>query len=87
MLIGASPSIVFIHDLNGHPKETWTAKSGTFWPVDLLPKTLNTVKARILVYGYNADVYAFGKAKHTSSDMIHDHAQTLLATLESDRYV
>jgi hypothetical protein len=54
--------------------------------VELLPKSLGAVRARILVYGYNADVYAFG-GKTATTDYILDHAQTLVTNLESDRFV
>ena len=61
----AKVDIVLIHGLNGNPRTTWTAKNGVFWPTDLLPVTLKSAKARILVYGYNADVYTFGSGKST----------------------
>lgn len=85
----ATVDIVLVHGLNGHPHKTWTSqpssksKKEVFWPTDLLPATLKSAKARILVYGYNADVYAFGGS--ASSDMIHNHAQTLLANLSAER--
>jgi hypothetical protein len=73
----AKVDIVLVHGLNGDPRHTWTAKNGVFWPTELLPVTLKSVKARILVYGYNADVYAFGSSrsprytsKHTQSEAI-----------------
>jgi hypothetical protein len=51
-------SIVFLHGLHGHRKNTWTYKApdGTecFWPQDLLPHDLPN--ARIYSYGYDADV-------------------------------
>ncbi len=75
-----------MHGLNGHPQKTWTAKNGVFWPLQLLPQSLGDVRARIMVYGYNADVYAFG-GKSASADYIHDHAQTLVTNLDSDREV
>lgn len=81
----AKVDIVLVHGLNGHPQKTWTAKNGTFWPTDLLPLTLKSAKARILVYGYNADVYAFGGDKSASSDMIHQHAQTMVTNLSLER--
>ena len=56
----AKVDVVLVHGLNGDPHDTWTASNGVFWPTGLLPVTLKSVKARILVYGYNADVYAFG---------------------------
>ena len=61
----AKVDIVLIHGLNGSPRSTWTAKNGVFWPTDLLPLTLKSAKARILVYGYNADIYTFGSGKST----------------------
>jgi alpha-beta hydrolase superfamily lysophospholipase len=82
---GASVDIVLVHGLNGHPQKTWTAKNGVFWPTNLLPASLKSAKARILVYGYNADVYAFGGNKSASSDMIHQHAQTLITNLAMER--
>ncbi|KAH0542388.1 hypothetical protein FGG08_003233 [Glutinoglossum americanum] len=81
--------IVFVHGLNGHPFNTWTGrKTKTFWPMQLLPKDLlkREGSVRILVYGYNADVYAFGGGSNkTSSDKIHNHAQTLVQTLCANR--
>lgn len=53
----AKVDIVLVHGLNGHPRDTWTAKNGVFWPSQLLPKN---VQARVLVYGYYADVFTFG---------------------------
>ncbi|TVY62779.1 Protein SERAC1, partial [Lachnellula suecica] len=82
----AKVDIVLVHGLNGNPRKTWTSEKGVFWPTDLLPATLKSAKARILVYGYNADVYAFGKAG-ASSDMLHQHAQTLLANLSAERQI
>lgn len=80
----AKVDIVLVHGLNGDPQRSWTSPHGVFWPTQLLPVTLKSAKARILVYGYNADVYAFGKGS-ASSDMIHQHAQTLLANLSLER--
>jgi hypothetical protein len=83
------PSVVFVHGLEGHPYKTWVGKKNkVFWPAELLPKDLLKRKenVRILVYGYNADVYAFGGSK-TSSDRILNHAQTLVQTLYANRSV
>jgi alpha-beta hydrolase superfamily lysophospholipase len=81
---------VLVHGLNGHPQSTWTAKNGVFWPTDLLPVTFASkdpakhAKVRILVYGYNADVVAFGE-KSASTDKIHEHAQSLVSSLALER--
>lgn len=81
----AATDIVLVHGLNGHPKATWTASNGVFWPSELLPKTLKQAKVRVLVYGYNANVYTVGRESVASSDMIHQHAQTVLTTLSRER--
>jgi alpha-beta hydrolase superfamily lysophospholipase len=74
--------IVLVHGLNGHPQKTWTAKNGVFWPTQLLPVSLRGAKARVLVYGYNADVYTFGSSTgNANSEMIHQHARTLVSHL------
>ncbi|KAL1962071.1 hypothetical protein VTN77DRAFT_599 [Rasamsonia byssochlamydoides] len=75
--------IVFVHGLNGHPKDTWTSKNGVFWPADLLPSFLESQRVRILTYGYNADVTSFTDG--TSKDHIHHHAETLAADLVANR--
>lgn len=49
----------------------------------MLPKAIPN--ARILTWGYNADVHAF--LGHTSSDRIMQHAHTLVAQLQTDREV
>lgn len=49
----------------------------------MLPKNLSN--ARILTWGYDANVMAL--LGSTSSDRILQHAQTLVANLEADRSV
>lgn len=78
--------IVFVHGLNGHPHRTWTsAKTGTFWPVDLLPDVLSQNRVRILSYGYNANVTSFTDG--ASKDRILNHSETLAASLAANRTV
>lgn len=50
---------------------------------DMLPKALPN--ARILTWGYNANVHSFMGS--TSSDTILEHAHTLVAQLQADREV
>lgn len=76
----AKVDLVLVHGLNGDPRKTWTAKNGVFWPTDLLPVTLKSAKARILVYGYNADVYAFGSGKSRRLVNTLSQWQTVLPT-------
>ncbi|MCJ1348649.1 hypothetical protein MMC31_006882, partial [Peltigera leucophlebia] len=81
----ANVDIVFVHGLNGDPHDTWTSqKSKNFWPKHLLPPLLQDEKARILVYGYDADVTSF-TGDGVSRDKIHNHAENLVAGLVANR--
>lgn len=78
--------MVFVHGLNGHPEHTWTSeKSKIFWPHKLLPDLLEEQNARILVYGYDADVTSFTDG--VGRDKIHNHAEHLVAVLAANRRV
>ncbi|KAH8692638.1 hypothetical protein BGW36DRAFT_302398 [Talaromyces proteolyticus] len=80
----AQVDVVLVHGLNGHPKQTWTSKSGdAFWPADILPEFLTDLRVRILTYGYNANVTSFTDG--TSRDRIHHHAETLASELHANR--
>ncbi|KAI9738429.1 MAG: hypothetical protein M1834_008932 [Cirrosporium novae-zelandiae] len=74
--------VVFVHGLNGHPEKTWSTKD-TFWPKDLLPIAVEDTRARVLMYGYDANVTAFTDG--TSKDRIHNHAEHLVASLYANR--
>ena len=79
-------SIVAVHGLYGDALQTWTSdRSKALWlrDAEMLPKA--APNARILTWGYNADVHAF--LGHTSSDRIMQHAHTLVAQLQTDREV
>jgi len=86
---GANVDIVFVHGLYGHPKGTWTSGryglGGVFWPSQLLPPMVEEEEARILVYGYNADVSSFTDG--FSGDKIHNHAEHLIAELCANRRI
>ncbi|GJC91735.1 lipa and NB-arc domain-containing protein [Colletotrichum higginsianum] len=76
--------VVLVHGLNGDPQRTWSSLDGkgVFWPADLLPQSLGKIRANILVYGYNADVYTTSKSrKSASNNFISQHAQTLVTNL------
>ncbi|KAJ9653414.1 hypothetical protein H2198_007412 [Neophaeococcomyces mojaviensis] len=77
--------VVFVHGLNGHPYNTWTADNGVFWPRDLLPQQLGDLRCRILTYGYDANVSAFTDG--VGKDHIHHHAENLAARLVANRSV
>lgn len=53
-------------------------KDNTLWPRDLLPKKIP--RARILTFGYDADVYHFW-SKPASENTIKDHGNNLTASL------
>jgi len=83
---GGQVDVVFVHGLNGDPHNTWTAeKSKIFWPEQLLPLVLEEERARILVYGYDADVTSFTDG--ASRDKIHNHAEHLIAELAANRRI
>ncbi|KAK8125808.1 uncharacterized protein PG998_001567 [Apiospora kogelbergensis] len=77
----AKVDVVLVHGLNGEPQRTWTAKNDVFWPTDLLPQSLRSTRANILVYGYNADVYSKKHGVNPSDNFIYMHAQTLVTSL------
>ncbi len=73
-------SLVFVHGLCGHPLNTWK-KAEVVWPRDLLPT--DAPHARIMTFGYAADVVNFfSVASHSS---IFQHAQNLLQDLQRER--
>lgn len=78
-------SIVAVHGLDGTAIKTWSTDR-TCWLNDpnLLPKYVPN--ARILTWGYNANLFDV-KKRSTSSDKILQHAQTLIAQLAADREV
>lgn len=77
------PSIVAVHGLNPHNKqshayETWTASNDKLWLRDFLPQKLPN--ARILVFGWNSNV-----AFDTATSDVRDHAYNLLGSLAQQR--
>jgi hypothetical protein len=75
-------SVIFIHGLTGHREKTWTAAGETEpWPKSLLPKDLPT--ARIITYGYDADVLRL--TKPAGQNTIREHAKTLINDLSGIR--
>jgi hypothetical protein len=76
--------IIFVHGLTGNSFDTWLdSKSNTYWPVDLLSTDIQD--ARILAFGYDADVTKF--IGPVGQNNIREHASSLskgLADLRAD---
>ena len=56
-----------------------------FWPSQLLPIFMEDQRARILTFGYDADVASFTDG--ASRDRIHNHAENLIASLSANRHL
>ena len=77
-----SSSVLFIHGLTGDRESTWTAKgAAACWPESLLVNDLP--QARIIMYGYDADVVNFWSM--ASQNTIGDHGQKFLTSLANLR--
>lgn len=75
-------SVIFIHGLTGGMESTWTAKNAVSpWPQTLLPTKLP--HARILTFGYDADVVNWRAM--VSTNRIGNHAENLLTTVATHR--
>lgn len=74
-------SIVFVHGLRGDQTATWT-KGEVLWPRDLLSKDL--AHARILAWGYNANIFSFWQA--TGKHELNGHSEQLVADLALERH-
>jgi hypothetical protein len=81
-------SIVFVHGLQGHPRNTWETKDKTcFWPLDLLSKSCERARppigVRIVSLGYDT-VITRGYEAANKSD-IFSIARNLLFNYARDR--
>ena len=73
---------MFIHGLTGDRESTWTAKGAAApWPESLLSN--NLPQARIIMYGYDADVVNFWSM--ASQNTVGDHSQKFLTSLANLR--
>ncbi|KAL3448019.1 Alpha/Beta hydrolase protein [Aspergillus insuetus] len=74
--------VVFIHGLTGNRETTWTDKeTKVFWPGALLPNDIPD--ARILTFGYDADIVHF--LSTASQNRIGNHAQNFINVLSQLR--
>lgn len=77
---------MFLHGLTGNRADTWTKtfkfkgkEVKTFWPEELLPQSIPT--ARIITYGYDADVIDLKPFRMASNNGLQDHATDLCTNL------
>ena len=76
------PSIVFVHGLTGKRTTTWLADGAARpWPQELLSEKIP--EARILTYGYDADVVHF--IKPAGQNTVCEHAKNLVGDLTNRR--
>ena len=75
-------SIVFVHGLCGHRRETWT-KDGVCWPRELLLKEEALSHVRVLAFGYDANIVNLNGS--TSLNTLFEHSINLLNALSRER--
>ncbi|KAF8545005.1 hypothetical protein BDD12DRAFT_937273 [Trichophaea hybrida] len=76
--------ILFVHGLTGDRERTWTAPgSSAPWPQTLLPEKLSKTPARILTFGYDANVVDLKSI--VSKNRIGNHSKNLLTALATHR--
>jgi hypothetical protein len=71
-------SIVAIHGLNGHRKETWTAENKVNWLLDANMLPASIPNARIMSWGYDANTHS---TDGLSAMYLYDHGQNLVSDL------
>ncbi|OCL10293.1 hypothetical protein AOQ84DRAFT_430924 [Glonium stellatum] len=77
-----SRNILFLHGLTGHRDKTWTAeKQSEPWPKTLL--STDIVDARIITYGYDADVVHW--TKPAGQNTVREHARNLIGDFAHTR--
>lgn len=75
--------IIFIHGITGHPYKTFATNGATpiYWPTQLLAR--DVPEARILSFGYDADVAKF--LGPVGQNDIREHAATLISDIATVR--
>lgn len=78
----ASIDIVFVHGLTGNAYDTWLYKdTNVHWPSDLLKQDIPD--ARILSFGYDADIVNFWNP--ASNSKVSNHAEQMVGDLVRKR--
>ena len=80
--LGAIVDIVFVHGLTGNAYDTWLHKdTDIHWPSKLLRQDI--IDARILSFGYDADIVNFWNP--ASSSRLSNHAENMVGELVRHR--
>ena len=71
---GHKVDIIFIHGLGGASRRTWSKNEDPelFWPLKFLPLEPEICLARVLTFGYNANIRAAGNVSTTVLDFAKD---------------
>ncbi|KAE9372424.1 hypothetical protein N431DRAFT_408655 [Stipitochalara longipes BDJ] len=78
----AELDVWFVHGLTGNRKKTWTHENGVFWP-ELLAK--DYPKARVITYGYDANVVNFAKDwANASTEGLKSYGQGLAYAVRNE---
>jgi protein SERAC1 len=72
-----------VHGLGGNRKTTWAHQNKIYWPQDLLPKQFP--HARIMTFGYDADMVKIWSTGLTGSNGLHDHGKSLAFSVADSR--
>ena len=81
-MINESGSVLFVHGLGGHWRETWrNSHAQQPWPQAWLPDKLEN--ARILSWGFDSHVSDWTRI--VSQNTVTDHANSLLRDLSNYR--
>ena len=72
---------MLVHRLTGTREKTWRHDNGTFWPQELLAEVFP--RARITIFGYDADVVRFWTLP--TSNRLSDHGKALAYPLLDQR--
>jgi protein SERAC1 len=72
-----------VHGLTGNRENTWTHQNKVFWPRDLL--THDLPDARIMTFGYDADVVKIWGMTPAGSNGLHGHGKSLAYALSDSR--
>lgn len=75
-------SIIAIHGLDGHLRQSFTADNGMFWLEHALPARIRD--SRVMTYGWDADTQ---NRTHLTEQTIFDNGQQLISDIANFREI